>query len=326
MKLHHDKEMFRDAIISTTNFLNLRDIFVEKDYWITVALHTIFTSEVGNHSVFKGGTALSKCYGLIERFSEDIDLVILRNPGESDNQLKNRIRSISKTVEKVMPEIEVKGMTNKKGNIRKTLHQYEKTFDGDFGQVREHIVVEASSLGNFEPFETKSIQSYIYDMIQAKGGDDIIQKYNLAPFPIQVLSKLRTFCEKIMSLVRFSSSENPILDLRNKIRHVYDIHQMMHDKEIMAFLNSSEFDAMIIQVGKDDFKSYKSNNEWLHEHPSRALLFHKTQQTWEQLSPEYHGNFKDLVTGTLPDENSILQKLDFLSSRLKKVRWKIIED
>jgi predicted nucleotidyltransferase component of viral defense system len=47
-------------------------IYVEKDYWVTYALFTIFNNEIGKDTVFKGGTALSKCYNMIERFSEDI--------------------------------------------------------------------------------------------------------------------------------------------------------------------------------------------------------------------------------------------------------------
>ena len=48
------------------------------------------------------------------------------------NQLKNKIKQVSKVVESVLPEVEVDGVTNKKGNIRKTAHSYEKTFKGDF--------------------------------------------------------------------------------------------------------------------------------------------------------------------------------------------------
>jgi len=70
-----------------------------------------------------------------------------------------------------------------------------------------------------------TISSYLTDMMKQKGQYERLEKYSMTPFPIQVLSKTRTFCEKIMSLVRFSRSEKPIENLRNKIRHIYDIHQ-----------------------------------------------------------------------------------------------------
>ncbi len=89
---------------------------------VTFALHTIFRDEIGKDSVFKGGTALSKCYQIIERFSEDIDLVALRNEGESNNQLTNNIKKISKVVADVLPEVEIPALTQKMGMNRKTAH------------------------------------------------------------------------------------------------------------------------------------------------------------------------------------------------------------
>ncbi|HQB79283.1 MAG TPA: nucleotidyl transferase AbiEii/AbiGii toxin family protein, partial [Tenuifilaceae bacterium] len=68
-------------------------IYVEKDYWVTYALFTIFNNKIGKDTVFKGGTALSKCYNMIERFSEDIDLVVLRREGERDGKLKSKLKA-----------------------------------------------------------------------------------------------------------------------------------------------------------------------------------------------------------------------------------------
>ncbi len=323
MILHNNKELLQDAILATAEYLEMREIYVEKDYWVTVALYEIFHSDIAGQVVFKGGTALSKCHKLIERFSEDIDMVVLRNEGENDNQLKKKIRAISKVVEKEISEIEVEGLTNKRGNIRKTVHRYDKIFEGDFGQAREHVVVEATWLGNFEPFSKMPVSSYIYEMMKAKGQEELIEQYNMAPFTIQVLSKLRTFCEKIMSLVRFSRSEDPIMGLRNKIRHVYDIHQMLKDGEIQQFFKSSEFDEMLVKVGQDDMIGYKNNNDWLPEHPATALIFKKPLETWNQLSSEYNGNFKDLVTGELPPEKALIETLNKVEDRLIKIKWQI---
>lgn len=64
---------------------------------------------------------------------------------------------------------------------------------------------------------------------------------------------------------------------------------------------------MLLKVGQDDMIGYKNNNEWIPEHPSTALIFEKPHETWEQLSPEYNGNFKDLVTGELPLEKNSLR-------------------
>ena len=323
MNLHSNKEYLQNAILATAQLLDIREIYVEKDYWVTVALYEIFHSYIGDQVVFKGGTALSKCYKLIERFSEDIDMVVLRYEGESDNQLKNKIRAISKVVEKVIPEIEVEGLTDKRGNIRKTVHQYDKLYDGDFGQVRDHVVLEATWLGNFEPYSNMQLSSYVTEMTQQKGQEELIEQYNMAPFTIKVLSKKRTFCEKIMSLVRFSRSEDPIADLRIKIRHVYDIHQMLKDEEIQKFFDSNDFDEMLNKVGNDDMIGYKNDNDWIPEHPVTALIFDKPNETWEQLSPVYNTTFKELVTGVLPPEGELINTLKVIANRLKEVKWNI---
>lgn len=52
------------------------DNAVEKDYWVSMVLRAIFSLPYAAAFVFKGGTSLSKGWGLIERFSEDIDLAI----------------------------------------------------------------------------------------------------------------------------------------------------------------------------------------------------------------------------------------------------------
>ena len=175
---------------------------------------------------------MSKCFDLIQRFSEDIDLVVLRNESETGNQLKKKIKSISKCVANKLPETEIEGITNKVGKIRKTAHSYPQIFQGHFGQVRDVIIVESTWLGHFEPYTTSKVNSLIYEMMLQNKQQTLIDEYEMNPFEVLVLNPTRTLCEKIMSLVRFSQTENPIDDLRNKIRHTYDIHLMLKDNNI----------------------------------------------------------------------------------------------
>ena len=69
MKLHENKNLFRQAVQFTADQMKIPTNYIEKDYWVTYALFTIFNNEIGKDAVFKGGTALSKCYNMIERFS-----------------------------------------------------------------------------------------------------------------------------------------------------------------------------------------------------------------------------------------------------------------
>lgn len=67
MKLHHYKGAFEGAIVATAQHLGIAEIYVEKDYWVTFALKQIFfDSNSKDIAVFKGGTSLSKCFGIID--------------------------------------------------------------------------------------------------------------------------------------------------------------------------------------------------------------------------------------------------------------------
>lgn len=323
MKLHENKELFQDAITATSQQKGIPEIYIEKDYWVTLALHAIFNNEIGKETVFKGGTALSKCNQLIDRFSEDIDLVVLRKDGETNNQLKSKIKKISKCVTNVIPEIEVDGITHKMGMIRKTAHSYEKSFDGDFGQVRDTIIVESTWLGHFEPYTTGTVSSYIYEMMLKAKQQDVINQYGMNPFDVLILRAERTLCEKLMSLVRFSQTEDPITDLSNKIRHTYDIHMMLKDVELNSFFNSKEFDIMLLKVANDDVISFKNNNGWLSNHPTTTILFSDTEKTWNQIKDTYETSFKELVFGEFPSENEIMNTIKRVAERLKTIEWNI---
>lgn len=116
MKLHTDKKLFRDAVSITAQQMNIPTIYVEKDYWVTFALKSIFSKEVGADTIFKGGTSLAKCFKMINRFSEDIDLVVIRREGETDNKLKRKLKDVEKAINDTLPEIEIQGLTHKVAN------------------------------------------------------------------------------------------------------------------------------------------------------------------------------------------------------------------
>jgi len=323
MKLHENKTLYKEAILFTAQQMNLPPEFIEKDYWVTYALCLIYKHEIGKETVFKGGTALSKCYRLIERFSEDIDLVVIRRTGESNNKLTTKIRMITDVVGAVLPEIELEGITHKRGMIRKTAHLYNKDFKEYYEQVRDIIVLEATWFGHSEPFIIKSINSFIGQMLLKNDQLDIASEYQLLPFEVSVLNPVRTICEKIMSLVRFSYSENPIDDLKRKIRHVYDLHKLLQVEDLSAFFKSVAFEEMLLKVANDDAISFKNNNYWLNHHPSESLILKELPDIWAELRTVYTGNFKNLVYGELPEENAILKTLESIKERIKNIDWTV---
>lgn len=323
MKLPENKTLFRQAVQFTADQMKIPAIYVEKDYWVTYVLFTIFNNEIGKDTVFKGGTALSKCYNMIERFSEDIDLVVLRREGETDSKLKSKLKAVSKIVETVLPEIPIEGITQKMGMNRKTAHAYNKEFKGDYGQVSDVIILESTWLGYYEPYTTKSIVSFAGQMMMDTKQTDIAKDNGLLPFDLLALEPIRTICEKIMSLVRFSYGENPMDDLKKKIRHTYDLHQLLKQDVFSEFFHSTAFDEMLLKVANDDVSSYKNNNKWLIHHPIESLFFKDLENIWSELKIIYIGDFKNLVYGELPKEEAVLETLKMIQERLKTISWTI---
>ena len=80
MFLHEDREMFADIIREVNTRTGIPANIIEKDYYVTIILYLLASKEPG--IVFKGGTSLSKCYKLIDRFSEDIDITFTEHIGE----------------------------------------------------------------------------------------------------------------------------------------------------------------------------------------------------------------------------------------------------
>ena len=151
----------------------------------------------------------------------------------------------------------------------------------------------------------------------------IAEEYELNPFEVNVLSPKRTFCEKIMNLVRFSYTDNPIEDLNNKIRHIYDLNQMLKNKEIEQYFSTKEFEDLLVKVANDDMLSFKSGNKWLQNHPTQAMIFKESEDVWDKLKTTYFSTFSKLVYGKLPNDTEILGTLKKLSERMKNVNWKI---
>lgn len=330
MNLHLDKDNFEGAIVATANYFEIPEIFIEKDYWVTYALHQLFHSEVKDLIVFKGGTSLSKCYSIIKRFSEDIDLVVIKNDVDTGSDLKRRLKDITTIIDRSILEIVPDHTnTNKKGSIRKIVYTFPKVgLGGKYGEVKDDITLEVSHLGNFEPNVTKPIRTLIADYINSTPNIELITQFGLGDFEVKALAVERTFCEKIISLIRFSYTESPITDLSNKVRHTYDLTLLLRLDSIKNFVNSDSFGIMLLQVAKDDDKAIPNNKEWLYKHPKEALIFSDTLMVWNVLKKVYTGTkFNELLIGNEkpPHENDVFETLVFLSERIEVISWEVID-
>jgi len=313
MTLHTDRELFKELIDTTAKDLNLPFLYIEKDYWVTYVLKNLANSEYSDIAIFKGGTSLSKAYKIIDRFSEDIDLAVITD-GAGSNQIKKLIKKIELAIlDENFNELPEHEQTSKGSEFRKTVHDYMKLENGDFGHANESIILELNSFAHPHPFEPKEISTYIFDFL-SKAAPTMIEQYSLEPFNVNVLNYKRTFCEKISAIARAShESDNEQTQLKEKIRHFYDIYFLMNEAEIDLFLNSSEFVDMIQKVRVDDQNQFNQNN-WANIPLHTTKIFTDTKAVLDQLSSFYTNDFKDLVYAqTLPKINDIKIKIEALA-------------
>ncbi len=87
--LHENKMMFASAISQASTQFHVTQTIVEKDYYVTMILREL--SDKLPFVVFKGGTSLSKCHKVIQRFSEDIDITIDSNISQGQKKSKRII-------------------------------------------------------------------------------------------------------------------------------------------------------------------------------------------------------------------------------------------
>jgi len=319
MKLHLEKEIFSELIEATAKDLNLSPLYVEKDYWVTYILKNLANSKYKEITIFKGGTSLSKAYKLIDRFSEDIDLAIIITNNSSSNQIKNLIKKIEKDiVDTNFQELLNHPQVSKGSQFRKTVHSYNKLNKGNFGHASENIILELNSFTKPYPYESKEINSFIYDFL-IDNAPKLIEQYTLEPFYINVLCYKRTFCEKISAIARASyESDKNFTTLKEKIRHFYDIYFLMKEKNIDRFIHSQEFEDMILSVRNDDKIQFKAT-KWSTIKLYKTQIFSDTKNILQKLDNFYKTNFSELVyVNSLPSIEDIIAKVEILGIVLKE--------
>ncbi len=111
--------------------------------------------------------------------------------------------------------------------------------------------------------------------------------------------------------------------MQKKIRHTYDLHQLLNQAAFSEFFYSKYFDEMLLKVANDDVVSFRNNNRWLIHHPNKALIFKNLENVWNELKTTYTGAFSDLVYGEPPEEGDVFKTLKMIQERLEKIAWTV---
>ena len=213
------------------------EAMIEKDFWVCYVLEHIFSDEQLSKILrFKGGTSLSKAHGIIERFSEDVDLILnwtrfldLGDPNAERSKtkqslfnelinetagryigggLRNRIQSVLGGVCRV--ELNAIEPLN--------LHVvYPKVFEDQY--LSPNVKLEIGPLASWIPSEKKPIASFV-------GNSE--PQLELASFEVPVIKAERTFWEKIEAIHHEHYRPETKKAPRRFSRHYYDIYRMYH--------------------------------------------------------------------------------------------------
>lgn len=230
--LHENKELFDNLIIRTSQYNGITTDIIRKDYFVYCLLKEI-ANNIPN-IVFKGGTSLSKCFNLIDRYSEDIDLNFIHEEKMTDSKLQQFNRSLVSIIQN-------SGFTINNIDDLKSRRK-SNTFMSEFKQDEQKITeikVETSLGIPAYPITRKLVASYIYDFLNNQNRQDLIKEYNLEPFEINAQNIERTFIDKVFALCDYYERPEPG---RNS-RHIYDLYKLYPKIKI-----NNEFNNLIKQV------------------------------------------------------------------------------
>lgn len=318
MILHNNEEDFRDAIQATAEKLKIRDIFVEKDYWVTFVLKELSKSDLKDDVVFKGGTSLSKAFDIIDRFSEDIDLVLLGKEELSGNQIKNKLKKIEKAL-MVSPLTEDSDYKHSKGSkIRKTGYEYPKTLgEYAFAHATKTLILELNAFANPSPVVKRPIETYIAKFLRLI-NEPLVSQYELESFEVSVLNINRTFVEKVLSLSRISIGDDESYNsLKKKVRHFYDVHKLLEHQDIQKFIEDSEFEKMLNMALEDDLSNPEFKDSWVGCSLNEVRLFSDMEKVFSNIESTFEGDFKSLLYGD--EEISISEVKNSFAKLLEKL-------
>lgn len=222
--LHNDREIFEQLILKTSEALGIKAEIIEKDYYVTLFLKELVL--VSPDIIFKGGTSLSKCYHLIDRFSEDIDLNIETKTKPSESKRKQLKSSIISVIDKLGFTLTNPENVKSRRDYNRYIIDYSSVLCTSY--LKEMLIVETAVYQRAYPTVRKTAGSLIYDFLSANGFDDFIKQYSLEPFELNVQSAERTMIDKLYALADYYLAGTTA----EHSRHIYDIYKLLSVVEI----------------------------------------------------------------------------------------------
>lgn len=280
-------QLSKEQRIETLNQLALSTGYapfaVEKDWWVCMVLRAVFQSKYKDQIIFKGGTSLSKAHQIIERFSEDVDLIIDKSLlGFSDDpETKTQMKKLRKTAgkfvisefrEELVHQLTKLGISENEYGIKYSeivddlsdpnhLELVYKSVIPQESYVQQRVLIEMGARAMTEPSEKKEVQSFVENHYKEA-------PFSLPPFEVLVTVPTKTFLEKILLLhEEFSKPKDRIRSDRMS-RHLFDLYQLYQTEYGKNALNDDElFDRIVI------FREKMNHSKWInYENHKKGLI------------------------------------------------------
>jgi predicted nucleotidyltransferase component of viral defense system len=305
----HNHKNFQDLLRIIGAELNIDPGLVEKDYWIMHVLYGL--KQQGFQFELKGGTSLSKGYGIIQRFSEDIDIHILP-PAEmkiNENPNNNNQGNIQKRkafYNRLSNEIKINGIISVKrdetfddikqyrsGGIRLSYESKNNLIEG----VKEGILLEVG-FDSVAPNNPVTISSWAYDKAVQQGVEVIDNRaVDIACYHIGY-----TFVEKLQTIAtKFRQEQEDKKERQNLMRQYYDVYSLLKNNNVQEFIGTVEYQKhKAIRFPSKDYQIPIFKNE--------AFLL-KNSQLRERFNERYKKTSKLYYNGQ-PEFNVILTEIE----------------
>jgi predicted nucleotidyltransferase component of viral defense system len=310
-----DRTEFGPTIDAAGERLGISPTAVEKDYWVSEVLR-VMASEFAGDFILKGGTSLSKGYRLIQRFSEDIDILVL--PG-------SRGRDATDKLMKRMSDraaAGVGGTATRFGEAETGRHRsydiHYPTLRSATDLIRTSVLLEMGVRGGAEPSDSMAI-GYVLGDVLAEAGTDLSDFSDLGPFEVVVLHPGRTLLEKLVGVHaearRLAADPFRAADRRTG-RHFYDIYELLADQPVRDLLaDRSAVERILEEVAATTLAHFTKPGETVEVRPpggfANSPAFKLASDVSERLRAAYEETMPELYfgTGRLPSWEAIARRV-----------------
>lgn len=331
LKLTDDQR--RASIAEVEYITGIQAKAIEKDWWVTLTLRALFQGAYAQHIVFKGGTSLSKCWKLISRFSEDIDIALApeafemkyeKDPSKSYvKKLKRAGCVFTSTVLKEDLEAQYVQLgvpkdfilveaepipENQPDTDPQTLHvKYKPLYDPN-PYIADEVKIEVSVRSLKTPFSKALIQSIL-------SSEDPSDEYPEEPIMIDAVEPHKTLLEKIFLLhEEFGKPDVTKIRSERMSRHLYDLSSMIDtEAEAKALSDDHLYDDLI------HHRKFYQRIGWVEYETLRngTISFIPPDAIIDLYRSDYKTMQEQMIYAGAPDFDQIIQRLKMLQSRFR---------